>query len=149
MNKKSKIFLILANIQKIDLPSAIHINSTFYNNRTIISGFGRRSDASTDVSILLQWVTLRVIPNQECQGIFNSEIITSDILCTRGFNSTRQSPCNGDTGGPLILNENNKQIQIGIVSFISSAGCSIGNPAGFIRTASYLNWIEETINSKA
>ena len=48
----------------------------------------------------------------------------------------------GDSGGPLIYRESDGvYTQVGIVSFVSSAGCTRGYPAGFTRVTSYLNWI--------
>jgi len=34
-----------------------------------------------------------------------------------------------------------KPVQVGIVSFGSSAGCTAGLPAGFTRVSSYRDWI--------
>jgi len=32
--------------------------------------------------------------------------------------------------------------QVGVTSFVSSAGCESGNPHGFSRVAEHLEWIE-------
>lgn len=34
-------------------------------------------------------------------------------------------------------------IQIGVVSFVSSRGCEAEDPAGFVRVTSYLDWIRQ------
>ena len=43
----------------------------------------------------------------------------------------------GDSGGTLNLRQEaeNKWTQIGVTSFVSSAGCESGNPHGFTRVA--------------
>ena len=47
----------------------------------------------------------------------------------------------GDSGGPLVLQNGNSYTQIGIVSFVSDAGCASGYPSGYVRVTSYLSWI--------
>jgi len=48
----------------------------------------------------------------------------------------------GDSGGPLVyLESDGIYTEVGIVSFGSSAGCTLGYPAAFTRVTSYLSWI--------
>jgi secreted trypsin-like serine protease len=48
----------------------------------------------------------------------------------------------GDSGGALVLdNGDNSYTQIGIVSFVSTAGCASGYPSGYSRVTYYLDWI--------
>jgi len=49
----------------------------------------------------------------------------------------------GDIGGPLVyLQSDSIFTQVGIVSFGSPAGCTVGYPAAFTRVISYLAWIQ-------
>jgi secreted trypsin-like serine protease len=48
----------------------------------------------------------------------------------------------GDSGGPLVTEIDGVYNQIGVVSFIASAGCQLGYPDGFARVTSFLDWIE-------
>lgn len=41
----------------------------------------------------------------------------------------------------MVIEENGKAIQIGIVSFVSSRGCSHGDPSGYTNVVNYLDWI--------
>merc|ERR1712012_1137973 len=57
----------------------------------------------------------------------------------------RKGVCNGDSGGTLNIRQSeggNKWTQVGVTSFVSSAGCESGNPHGFSRVAEHLEWIE-------
>lgn len=36
-----------------------------------------------------------------------------------------------------------RQYQVGIVSFVSSRGCSNGDPSGYTRVSKYLQWINK------
>jgi len=48
----------------------------------------------------------------------------------------------GDSGGPLVYKEKDgKYTQVGIVSFVTAAGCKLGYPAGFTRVNKFLRWI--------
>lgn len=48
-----------------------------------------------------------------------------------------------DSGGPLVINEGRLKVQIGLVSYGSSDGCAVGDPAGFTRLGNYLSWISK------
>jgi len=49
----------------------------------------------------------------------------------------------GDSGGPLVFREDDdRDTEVGIVSFGSSSGCEAGYPAVFTRVTSYLDWIQ-------
>lgn len=50
----------------------------------------------------------------------------------------------GDSGGPLVqFDLNGIATHVGIVSFVSDDGCASGNPSGYVRTESFLDWIHE------
>ena len=48
----------------------------------------------------------------------------------------------GDSGGALVVQSGNTFTQIGIASFVSSAGCASGNPSGYARVTSFRAWIQ-------
>jgi len=53
----------------------------------------------------------------------------------------------GDSGGPLVVrNGNGNFTLIGVVSFVSSAGCAVGHPSGYARVTSFLTWIRNNTN---
>ena len=63
-----------------------------------------------------------------------SNIVTFQCICF-----TLQ----GDIGGPLVyLQSDSIFTQVGIVSFGSPAGCTVGYPASFTRVTSYREWIQ-------
>lgn len=131
-----------ASIQAVRLPALSQTNTTFVNYQMAVSGFGRTSDNATQVSSVLNYVLMRVISNSECTATFGTTVIVNTVLCAKGWSSNNQNACLGDSGGPLVLIEaNNIVTQIGVVSFVSSRGCSYGDPSGYTRIASFLQWI--------
>ncbi|XP_049884334.1 collagenase-like [Pectinophora gossypiella] len=125
-------------IRAIALPSGTQLNNDFVGVTAQAAGFGRQSDwAGIGQNQQLHHVSLRVISNAECQRFFGSTIIAS-TLCIDG--SDRRSTCGGDSGGPLAINQNGQDVLIGITSFGSAFGCTIGFPAGFARVTSFTSW---------
>ena len=55
--------------------------------------------------------------------------------------------CRGDSGGPLVLKlgQYKTYYQIGIVSFGFEGICGNGRPAIYTRLASYLEWIQASL----
>ncbi|XP_058122741.1 chymotrypsin BI-like [Anopheles ziemanni] len=129
----------------IKLPVNISPVETFLGRKVIVSGFGRTSDAVQSISTILKFEHMRIISNTECSNVYGSSIIRNTTLCAIGWERSNQNVCQGDSGGPMVMQHNGGSwIQIGIVSFVSSRGCSTGDPSGYIRTVNYLNWISET-----
>ncbi|XP_063698339.1 collagenase-like [Culicoides brevitarsis] len=131
------------NIQPIQLPSYSQQSKTFENAKATVSGHGRTSDSSSTSSRLM-YTNVKVIGNSECARHYGS-IIQQFTVCTTGWDNNRQQTCQGDSGGPLITYDDNlgKNIQIGVVSFVSGRGCEAGIPAGYVRVSSYLDWIKQ------
>ncbi|XP_065081125.1 collagenase-like [Ochlerotatus camptorhynchus] len=132
------------NIQPIALPSADRTGETFLDAQATVSGFGRINDIpGSGVSPTLNYVGIRVISNAQCMLVYGSAVIVPSTICGLGADANNQSTCNGDSGGPLAIQENGASLQIGVVSFVSSAGCASGNPSGYVRTTHFRTWINQ------
>jgi hypothetical protein len=46
-----------------------------------------------------------------------------------------------DAGGALVIRRNNAWTQIGVGSFVSPAGCTAEEPAGYCRITYFRDWI--------
>lgn len=112
-----------------------------------VSGYGRYIDENNVVSRNLLWTYLQVIPNEYCERVYGNEVIVSSTMCASSVNSKGQNTCNGDSGGALVLQENGKVVQIGIVSFAAFNRCGAGIPSGFMRIRPYLKWFYDTMNA--
>lgn len=43
----------------------------------------------------------------------------------------------------VVIDDEGVTVQIGIVSFVSSRGCSFGDPSGYTNVGKYLSWISK------
>jgi len=126
-------------------PIRLGSDYTGVNINLTVSGWGKTSDQSNSISPVLNYVGLRSISNKDCEGIYGSQVVINSTICCRG--NPEHSTCNGDSGGPLVQrNANGQYVHVGVVSFVASLGCSRGYPSGYVRSASYRDWIIKRIN---
>ncbi|XP_067645023.1 serine protease 1-like [Eurosta solidaginis] len=126
------------HINKVALPKASSSSAAYSGQKAIASGWGLVSDSASSVSPTLQYASLQVIDNTVCAKTYGSLSVTSKTICTATPAGT--STCSGDSGGPLVMESSG--VLAGVTSFVSSAGCQSGAPAGFVRVTSYLDWIK-------
>jgi secreted trypsin-like serine protease len=100
----------------------------------LIIGYGL-PDESTMKQLMLPLVDF-----EECYNYyFSSGILLLDQICVR--NSFMNSPCRGDSGGPLLISQNNEFFVYGIVSF-GDVYCGYGKYTILTNVVYYLSWIE-------
>ncbi|KAJ3656380.1 hypothetical protein Zmor_015462 [Zophobas morio] len=131
------------NIQPIELSTRTLGDA---ENVTAV-GWGATSNAETSPMMDLSHVSLSTITNTKCVGIFGSPLfINNNVVCVVG--SGNEGTCRGDAGGPLIqIDDNGKNVQVGVGIFHSATGCEDNYPSGFIRTADYIGWINEVMDA--
>ncbi|CAG9788166.1 unnamed protein product [Diatraea saccharalis] len=125
-------------IQPIALPIGAEVNNLFTGQIALASGFGRIADGNVAQNQLLHSVSLPIISNFQCSLTFGG-FIRSTNICTSGAGG--MGTCQGDSGGPLVVTSGNRQILVGVTSFGSAAGCTVGFPAAYARITSFLSWI--------
>ncbi|XP_017017854.1 serine protease 1 [Drosophila kikkawai] len=125
-------------INKVELPAIASSYSTYAGQKATASGWGKTSDSASGVASTLQYYQFEVVSVATCQNTYGTLVASNSVICIATPNKI--STCNGDSGGPLVLDSNKKLI--GVTSFVSSAGCESGAPAGFTRVTSYLDWIK-------
>jgi len=125
------------------LPPASDANEEYVGQLTTPVGWGKNADSAGGITPDLNMVEdLPVITPAACADYYGS-IIYSGIMCIDSAGG--KGVCNGDSGGTLNIRQTeggNKWTQVGVTSFVSSAGCESGNPHGFSRVAEHLEWIE-------
>jgi len=129
------------------LPPAEDESNEYVGELTTPVGWGKNADSAGGITPKLQMVSdLPVIDNPTCNDYYG--ILNAGIMCIDS--SDGKGVCNGDSGGTLNLRQEaeNKWTQIGVTSFVSSAGCESGNPHGFTRVAYFGQWIESETGLK-
>jgi secreted trypsin-like serine protease len=120
------------SIQPVALPKASCAKFSYLDREVKVSGFGRTYDDSKHLSQTLNFINLRVISSSDCATIFGSKIVTKNVICAKGIVKEHHNTgaCMGDSGGPMVAENDGVITQIGVVSFVSSRGCSYGDPSG-------------------
>ncbi|KAG7350602.1 secreted trypsin-like serine protease [Nitzschia inconspicua] len=120
-------------------------------------GFGATATyedgSNSGAADVLQEVGLHVIDNEECMLAKGTEytdeafangyagLITPDMLCAQDDN---QDTCFGDSGGPLMIQEWNEYIQVGVTSW--GFGCGDNDyPGVYSRVSHQYEWIRTNV----
>lgn len=92
----------------------------------------------------LQQTTLPIISNELCNQVFTGDVINS-MLCA-GFSTGQTDACNGDSGGPLMVETKTGWQQVGIVSW--GEECAQPDYYGvYTRVSAFQDFISDTICS--
>ena len=113
-----------------------------------VAGWGKLSYGGPVPSIL-QVVKLPIIPNTQCQKMFQKsghrKVIRDTFICA-GYNDGGKDSCEGDSGGPLMIQgEDARWSLIGTVSH--GIKCAEPNlPGVYMKTSAYMPWIINVIS---
>lgn len=88
------------SVQPIELPRTSEADTSFLNSQAVVSGFGRTSDSSNQVSQNLNFVHMRISASSECAGIFGTKVVTNNVICARGSDNKQQNAC---LGGEMMI----------------------------------------------
>ena len=111
----------------------------------LVMGWGRTIEARRSNN--LKQVSLPIQSDAECRSVLG-EYYNSGVICAGGVEN--EDSCNGDSGGPLMIDIDGTLKHAGIVSFGVVEACgTAGIYGGYTRVASYLDWIESKLNRVA
>lgn len=130
-----------ARVQPIRLPKKSKTYSTYDGEVAWASGWGKISDSATSVTDLLRYIEAPIMGNSACGRYYGGNVKPFNIcIRTKG---THKSTCNGDSGGPLAVHEENGEpILVGLTSYGIAFGCELGFPGVFTRVTYFLDWIQ-------
>lgn len=126
-------------VQPVQLP--INFSSdTFAGSIARTANWGPISESRIRSDILLQFKS-PVMKNSICDQATPFSI-SDDIIC---IESIRSNPSHCGSGSLLTIHRpcDSRPILIGILAFIPS-NCEAGNPFGYTRITSFLDWIQDT-----
>ncbi|XP_050075954.1 brachyurin-like [Anopheles maculipalpis] len=127
-------------VQPIALPARSD-SRTFAGLIGTASGFGRTSDALPGASDVLMFTNNPVMTNAACISAWNIILVSDQNVCLDATGG--RSVCNGDSGGPLTVQDGGNSLEIGIASFVSAQGCASGIPSVWVRVSFYRDFIEQ------
>ncbi|CAL4059571.1 unnamed protein product, partial [Meganyctiphanes norvegica] len=124
-------------IRPVCLPS--DDSKTYVGQTATVSGWGLTSTDGS-MSNYLQEVQVPILANDNC-GSWGTKAAMK--LCAGG--QPGKDSCGGDSGGPLVVKENNKYVQVGVVSYGHRTGCaSTSYPGIYARVSKVISWIATT-----
>ncbi|ETN67337.1 serine protease [Anopheles darlingi] len=127
-------------VQPIRLPARAD-GRDFAGLEGTASGFGRTSDASTATSPVVMFTRNPILSNADCNTSWSTALVQDQNVCLSAVGG--RSPCNGDSGGPLAVQDGGSSLEVGIASFVSAAGCASGAPSVWVRVSFFRDWIEQ------
>lgn len=139
-----------ANLPLLKLATEEIMNAAVnVGNLVTVSGWGFLNN-NQELSPLLQQVSVPIADRATCSASYMDAVnteVTDTMLCA-GLPEGGQDSCFGDSGGPLTVTSDGEDYSVGIVSWGYSECATPEHPGVYTRTASYLTWIEQTMQSE-
>ncbi|XP_049641681.1 enteropeptidase [Suncus etruscus] len=128
-------------IQPICLPD---INNVFLPGiNCSIAGWGMIVNQGPTASIL-QEANVPLLSNEKCKQQMPEYSITENMVCA-GYEEGGTDSCKGDSGGPLMCQENNRWFLAGVTSF--GYQCGLPNrPGVYVRVSRFTEWIQSFLH---
>ncbi|KFB47111.1 AGAP006674-PA-like protein [Anopheles sinensis] len=128
-------------VKAIALPARSD-SRTFAGFEGTVSGFGRTSDApGSSISSVLMYTRNPVMSQAQCNLQWSTSQVLAQHVCFDPAGG--RATCNGDSGGPLAVQDAGRSLQVGITSFGAAVGCAAGYPSVFVRISYYRDWIAQ------
>jgi len=125
------------------LPSTQGDGSEYEGKTAVVSGWGALSSGGSYPWVLMKVEVATMSNKCCCQNAEKSHScpeIDDSMICAA---SPGKDTCLGDSGGPLIIDENGKITLIGVVSW---RGCAEANlPGVYSRVTHVLDWIKRNL----
>lgn len=115
------------------------------NSEGYVTGFGATSTEPFIFPDLLQSMTQKVIPNEECHELLgdNGQLVTSNHFCAMN-RDTNATSCTFDEGNGFIGENEGVQCVMGVLSFYINM-CRPQFPVVYTRLRGYHDWIWDQV----
>lgn len=106
--------------------------------KATLYGWGRTTSTNQDISETLKTATLPVNSDTTCKSAYGSEFVAGHMVCAgtkaTGTDTGTTTACNGDSGGPLIVNSR----IVGVVSWGVKDCVAKGAYSVFSKVSTYV-----------
>ncbi|XP_066137496.1 brachyurin-like [Euwallacea fornicatus] len=140
INLDANVPLANGSIALISTPSLEDIVKTYADDLGLVAGWGKTNDTDPTYSPVLRKIEITIIPFLSCTIPYLFKVTESQI-CTTGTQNSKNI-CLGDSGSPLVVNGT----QVGVASYGSDFGCSVGAPGVYTRLTSYYFWLTANLH---
>ncbi|CAM5076851.1 unnamed protein product [Natator depressus] len=107
-----------------------------------VAGWGRTTNQGSTANIL-QEAEVPLITNEKCQQQMPEYSITENMMCA-GYDEGGIDSCQGDSGGSLMSQDNNRWFLAGVTSF--GYQCALPQrPGVYVRVTQFVDWIKQFI----
>lgn len=84
-----------------------------------------------------------VVDFEECKNSYGDDLESHRVVCA-GYKEGRIDSCAGDSGGPLLVEKNDRWHVYGVTSFGDECGKE-GKYGIYSKTSAYVDWIKKTV----
>jgi trypsin len=131
----------------VALPAPADATPIAAGTRAVMAGWGRMAYRKPGISRLLRRADTVVQSEAWCDDHLRAFDPSLEI-CTIDSPGYSTSPCFGDSGGPLLVADEGRPLEIGIVSD-SNSRCSPFGPAVFTAMDAISAWLDRIVGSVA
>ncbi|XP_062554390.1 CLIP domain-containing serine protease B4-like isoform X2 [Armigeres subalbatus] len=125
----------------ICLPVLASQQKEFLNKHVFAAGWGTNGTGEA-LSNIKMHVELKITNLDECEILFRSEPGEMH-LCAKSSTDEVGDTCDGDSGGPLMIELQGSWFQVGIVNF--GLPCGSIFPAVYARVSHFMEWIQDNL----
>ncbi|GFU25105.1 serine proteinase stubble [Nephila pilipes] len=132
------------NILPVCIPKG---NDSYVGKYATVTGWGRLHEDGPLPNVI-QEVSLPIITNKLCENMYRQAGFVEeipDIFICAGYPNGGKDSCEGDSGGPMVLQEEDgRWVLAGVISW--GIGCALPNQPGvYTRITKFAEWINQII----
>jgi secreted trypsin-like serine protease len=106
------------------------------------AGWGNLGDDTYPT--VARWVEVPFVTDADCQAAYPGEVDAQTMLCAGDLENGGVDSCDGDSGGPLMVEEDGELVLAGIVSW--GYGCAVaGQPGVYSEVADFNGAIDDVL----
>ena len=108
-----------------------------------IIGWGKEKNSDVMGTDILHEAEIPIVSKTQCLNVYEDYYITDNMFCA-GYKGGRIDSCAGDSGGPLLCEQDGRWTVYGVTSF--GEGCGREGKFGiYAQVPNFVQWIEREL----